>query len=74
LRKVMVVRVSRGQYAGMEGAAAREHLLVSAWARRVLVRAAAAQGRRRAVAAGAVESVDGALVVPMSAGRGGRRA
>ena len=51
----MVVRVSRGQYAGMEGAAAREHLLVS-WARRVLVRAASAQ-RRRAV--GAAESVDG---------------
>lgn len=71
LRKVMVVRVSRGQYAALEGAAAREHLLVSAWARRVLVRAAAAQ-RRRAV--GAAESVDGAVVVPMSARRGGRRA
>jgi hypothetical protein len=70
LRKVMVVRVSRGQYAGMEGAAAREHLLVSAWARRVLVRAAAAQ-RRRAV--GAAESVDGPVVVPMRAGRGSRR-
>jgi hypothetical protein len=47
---------------------------VSAWARRVLVRAAAAQGRRRAMAVGAVESVDGALVVPMSAGGGSRRA
>ena len=64
--KVMEVRVSRGQYAGMEGAAAQEHLLVSAWAWRVLVRAASAQ-RRRAV--GAAESVDGAVVVPMSAGR-----
>jgi hypothetical protein len=64
----MVVRVSRGQYAGTEGAAARERLLVSAWARRVLVRAAATQRRR----AGPADSVDGALVVPMSAGRGGR--
>jgi hypothetical protein len=70
LGKVMALRVSRAQYAGMEGAAAREHLLVSAWARRVLVRAAAAHGRR---AVGAAESVDGAVVVPMSAGRGGRR-
>jgi hypothetical protein len=69
----MVVRVSRAQYAGLEGAAAaREHLLVSAWARRVLVRAAAAQGWR-AVATGEVESVDGALVVSTSAGRGSRR-
>jgi hypothetical protein len=74
LRKVMVVRVSRGQYAALEGAAAREHLLVSAWARRVLVRAAAARARRRAEAVGAAESVDGAVVVPMGAGRGGRRA
>ena len=73
LRKVMVVRVSRGQYAALEGAA-REHLLVSAWARRVLVRAAAARARRRAEAVGAAESVDGAVVVPMGAGRGGRRA
>jgi hypothetical protein len=74
LRKVMVVRVSRGQYAALEGAAAREHLLVSAWARRVLVRAAAARARRRAEAVGPAESVDGAVVVPMGAGRGGRRA
>jgi hypothetical protein len=72
LGKRFVLRVSGGQYAGFEGAAAREHLLVSAWARRVLVRAAAAQ-RRRAVAAGEVESVDGALVVSTSAGRGSRR-
>ena len=49
LRKVMVVRVSRGQYAALEGAAAREQLLVSAWAWRVLARAAEREGggRRR---------------------------
>ena len=74
LGKRFVMRVSGGQYAGFEEAAAREHLLVSAWARRVLVRAAAGRARRRAAAVGAVESVDGALVVPMQAGRGSRRA